>query len=356
MLVRSVPADADPGTLGRMDTWTIIGESASVTGGNGPDPVLQLSELAAVTGWTQKPEGWCRGDECIPASFIGDAATATALTADQVASALGATVAIDQPHRVAVIGTRPDASRTLASGNAPDVQLLGLDGDRHGLFDGAEGKTLVVAFSSWCGCRYDLPGWKALKDELADEDFDVVAVAIDESTEDVAPWAADIDFPVLVDTDRTFADTYGLTNVPTILWVDEERHIVRQPSIEFSDDQFTSIHGVESGPHLGAVRRWVLDGELPAVDDRPTSDTGSLSEDQRQARTEFRLALELHRRGFADAAAARVALADRLAPDDFTIWRAGMQLVGDDPFGAEFFDRYTEWQQRHGGPLQVSET
>ena len=28
-----------------------------------------------------------------------------------------------------------------------------------------------------------------------------------------------------------------------------------------------------------------------------------------------------------------------------------MQLVGDDPFGAEFFERYTEWQQRHGGPL-----
>jgi hypothetical protein len=51
-----------------------------------------------------------------------------------------------------------------------------------------------------------------------------------------------------------------------------------------------------------------------------------------------------------------VALADQLAPDDFTIWRAGMKLIGEDPFGAEFFDRYTEWQQRHGGPLQVLES
>lgn len=336
--------------------WTIIGESASAAGGNGLDPVLAISDLAAVTGWAQKPQGWCRGDECIPASFIANAATASALTATKVAEALGATVAIDQPHRLAVIGTRPDSSRTLASGNAPDVDLLGLDGDRHGLFDGVDGKTLVVAFSSWCGCRYDLPGWKALNDELADQPFDIVAVAIDESAADVTPWVDNIDFPVLVDTDRTFADTYGLTNVPTILWVDEDRHIVRQPSIEFSDDQFTSIHGVESGPHMNAVRRWVLDGELPDEEERPNKYIGALTDDQRQARTEFRLALELHRRGFAEAAADRVALADRLAPDDFTIWRAGMQLIGGDPFGAEFFDRYTDWQQRFGGPLQVSDT
>jgi hypothetical protein len=33
-----------------------------------------------------------------------------------------------------------------------------------------------------------------------------------------------------------------------------------------------------------------------------------------------------------------------------------MKLIGEDPFGAEFFDRYTEWQQRHGGPLQVLES
>jgi hypothetical protein len=338
------------------DTWTIIGESASSTGGDGAEPVLEATDLAAVTGWAQKPEGWCRGAECIPASFIGEAATATRLSVDQIGDALGAPVAVDVDHRIAVIGTRLDASTSLASGVAPDIDLLGLDGDRHGLFDESEGKTLVVAFSSWCGCRYDLPGWKALKDELAGESFDVVAVAIDESRELVAPWAEPVDFPVLVDTDRTFADTYGLTNVPTIFWLDEERRIVRQPSIEFSDDQFTEIHGVESGPHLEAVRRWVLEGELPEADERPSTDIGQLSDDQRRARTEFRLALELQRRGFDEAAAARVAVADALAPDDFTIWRAGMQLVGDDPFGAEFFDRYTDWQQRHGGPLQVLES
>ena len=261
----------DPGRYrDAMDTWTIIGESASTTGGTGDEPELESSELAAVTGWAPKPEGWCRGAECIPASFIGDAATATRLTVAQIGDALGAPVAIDTEHRLAVIGTRLDASTSLASGIAPDVDLLGLDGDRHGLFDESDGKTLVVAFSSWCGCRYDLPGWKAIKDELAAGSFDVVAVAIDDSPDLVAPWAEPVDFPVLVDTERTFADTYGLTNVPTIFWLDEDRRIVRQPAPEFSDDQFTEIHGVESGPHLEALRRWVLEDELPDDSHRPS--------------------------------------------------------------------------------------
>ncbi len=331
------------------EAWTIVGEHGTAVGGTGDTAALSAGDLAAVTGWVPKPEGWCRGAECIPASFIGDAAIAEALTIEQVADALGTAVAVDDDYRIAVIGNRYDSESTLESGVAPDVELTGLDGERHRLFEEGHGKTLVVAFSSWCGCRYDLPGWKQLKDELADHDFGVVAVAIDESTADVAPWATDIDYPVLVDTDRTFADSYGLVNVPTVIWLDEERRVVRQPAAEFSDDQFTSVHGIESGPHLEAVRAWVREGVVPDAD--APAPPPSLGAEQRQARAEFRLALELKRRGHDEAAADRVAIADALAPDDFTIWRAGMQLVGDDPFGAEFFDRYTDWQQRHGGPL-----
>ena len=276
-----------------MTTWTIIGELGSCDGGAGDRPLLSSADLGEVTGWTPKPEGWCRGSECIPASLLGPIASETAPSAESVAVALGAAYAVDAAHRIAVIGNRADAASSLASGTGPEVTLMGLDGDRHGLFDRSNGKTLIVAFSSWCGCRYDLPGWNALQQELRGHSFDIVAVAIDESVADAAPWAENIDFPVLVDTERTFADTYGLTNVPTIIWLDEQRRVVRSPSREFSDDQFTSIHGVESGPHLAAVRDWVLEGVLP---DEP-AEIAPLSDEQRQARAEFRLAQELMRRG-----------------------------------------------------------
>ncbi len=333
-----------------MSTWTIVGELGSCEGGSSDLPLLSAADLGPVTGWVSKAEGWCRGAECIPSSLLGSVASDPSAPARSIAAALGAAYAADETHRVAVIGNRSDTSSSLVSGIAPDLALMGLDGRPHTLFEQSAGKTLVVAFSSWCGCRYDLPGWQSLRNELAGQSFDVVGVAIDESTEDVAPWATDIDFPVLVDTDRTFADAYGLTNVPTVIWLDENRRVVRSPSIEFSDDQFTSIHGVESGPHLESVRRWVLDGTVP---DQSSVDVGEFSVAQRQARAEFRLALELLRREAPEAAARHIAAADVLAPDDFTIWRAGMKLVGEDPFGADFFDRYTEWQQRHGGPLQV---
>lgn len=330
-------------------TWTIVGELGAVPGGSGDQPVLAAGDLPAVTGWTPKPEGWCRGAECIPAAFLGPRASAEQLTAADAASALGAAYAADDEHRIAVIGVRADAGTTIASGVAPDVELVDLEGRPRRLFEDDHDATLLVAFSSWCGCRYDLPGWQALKDELSGHGFGVVAVAIDERPDDVAPFAEGIDYPVLVDTDRRFADTYGLVNVPTVIWLDADRNVVRPPSPEFSDDLFTEVHGVQSGPHLDAVRRWVTTGELG--DDLALRDpypTG-LSDEQRQARAEFRLALELSRAGHDAAAARHVAVADALAPDDFTIWRAGMALVGDDPFGAEFFERYTDWQQRMGG-------
>lgn len=49
-----------------------------------------------------------------------------------------------------------------------------------------------------------------------------------------------------------------------------------------------------------------------------------------------------------------VGWAGELAPDDLTVWRAGMPLVGEDPFGDAFFARCEEWKQKgspyHGLP------
>jgi hypothetical protein len=329
----------------RVQNWTVIGETGQAAGGAGPEPALAAADLEVVTGWAPRPQGWCRGAECIPAAVLGSVADEPTSSVGAVAVALGAALAVDSEHRIAVLGHRSASGSGPTSDDAPDVELVGLDRSPHRLFEDREGKTLVVAFASWCGCRHDLPGWQALRDELAGR-LDVVAVALDEAPEEVAPFAEPVDLPVLVDVDRRFADTYELLNVPTVVWVDEQRRVVRRPSTEFSDDAFRDFHGVPSGPHLDAVRRWVHDGVVPG-DDVPTRGwTGGLSDDQRQARVEFRLAVELLRRGDGDAAARRLAAADALAPDDLSIWRAGMKLVREDPFGAAFLERYEDWRAR----------
>jgi hypothetical protein len=102
--------------------------------------------------------------------------------------------------------------------------------------------------------------------------FTVIAVAIDHSADDVPPFVDGITMPVLCDPNYVLTGLYAISNVQTVVWIDEE-----------------------------ATRR-------------------------------------------------HVARASELAPDDLTIWRAGMPLVGEDPTGDAFFVKYEEWNQK-GSPF-----
>jgi thiol-disulfide isomerase/thioredoxin len=209
-------------------------------------------------------------------------------------------------------------------------------------------KRLVVSFASWCGCRYDLPAWQQLHDEWADKGFSVVAVAVDESAEAVAPWVdeAKATFPVLVDADHEFVDAYGLRNVPTVIWIDEDDRIVRPHTAEFGDDQFVEFHHKPSGPHREALERWVLHDELPFTDEASLRTALPMpTVQEQQARTEYRLGLALYRAGQREAADRHFDEAGRLAPFDFTIRRSVMPLRGEDPFlGESFLALYEEWE------------
>jgi peroxiredoxin len=304
------------------------------------------ASFQAALGWALKPEGLCRGDICIPV------AGADALTVDgkldvaRVAGALGRPVVVDAGAGIAAIGLADDERRRALEGlEAPDFRLPDLEGTTHGLGEWHGKKKLLVTFASWCGCRYDLPGWQELHDELADEDFTVIAVAIDNSPEDVRPWVDGITYPVLVDQTHLLTELYAISNVPTVLWIDEEDRIVRPNGVAFGSDLFKEFTGVEAGPHQDAVRRWVTEGQEPLSGDDARGAVGQLSGDEVLARLHFRVAAEALRQDDETTARRHFAAATELAPYDFTIRRAAMPLLGDDPFGQTFFTFYEEWQE-----------
>ena len=184
----------------------------------------------------------------------------------------------------------------------------------------------------------------------------MIGVAIDESVDDVRPWTENITYPVLIDQQHALTELYAISNVPTVLWIDENDRIVRPNGVAFGTDMFKEYTGVESGPHMDLIRRWVIDGDEPEL--ASPDPVGDLTDDEVRARLHFRIATHLRRSGDIDAAAAHFSRAVELAPHDWTIRRASMPLVGDDPFGEKFFEMAAEWEAAgrpyHGIPGEQS--
>jgi peroxiredoxin len=330
--------------------FRVIGdETVEVQGGRDGDRMfIEEAELARATDWHLKPQGLCRGDVCVPVRDRGALGPEGWVDLAALGAAVGQPVAVEPAAGLAVIGhPASERAEALSSLGAPDVRLRTVDGSEASVHDYSGRKRLVVSFASWCGCRYDLPAWQALQERYADNNFCVVAVAVDESADVVRPWVdeAKATFPVLVDADHKFVDAYGIRNVPTVVWIDEDDHIIRPNSPEFGDDQFVEFHGHPSGPHLEALERWIVNGEKPYESDAAVrADQLMPDDDQQLARAVYRLAVELWRAGEKDLAEKHFVRAGELAPYDFTIRRGSMPLRGQDPFGEPFFELYREWE------------
>jgi hypothetical protein len=180
---------------------------------------------------------------------------------------------------------------------------------------------------------------------LSDDNFTVIAVALDNSPDDVRPWVDGITYPVLIDPDHLLTELYAISNVPTVIWIDEQDRIVRPNGVAFGTDMFKDFTGVEAAAHMDAVRQWVRKGEVPLDRQAARQAVGDLTDDEVRARLHFRLATLARRRGDDASAGRHFDAASQLAPYDWTIRRAAMPLTGEDPFGQKFFDMYGEWEK-----------
>ena len=312
--------------------------------------LVDAADLNAAIGWDLKASGLCQGDICVPVRDMETITVGELIDLAAVADAVGQPSVVDLEAGIMAVALSAERRRrALRELDAPDFTLLDLDGASHSLSDWAGRKRLLVTFSSWCGCRYDLPGWQNLADELADDGFMVIAVAIDQSAEDVRPFVDGLTMPVLYDPHHLLTELYAISNVPTVVWIDEVGRIARPNAEAFGTDTFAEFTGAESSPHLELVRRWVRHGELPMGEQECKEAVADLTEDEVLARLHFRIAAEAHRRHDSATTRRHVLRAGELAPDDLTIWRAGMPLIGEDPFGEDFLVRYDEWKSK-GSP------
>jgi len=315
--------------------------------------LVDPSVLEDALGWELKPSGLCRGEVCVPVQDMDALRVGDRLDVAAVAAAVRQPAVVDLDAGIVAVALPAELRRrALTDLDAPPFTLPDLGGVPRSLDDWAGRKRLLVTFSSWCGCRYDLPGWQALHDELGPEGFTVIAVAIDQSADDVLPFTGGLSMPVLYDPHHLLTELYAISNVPTVVWIDEDGRIARPNAEAFGTDTFADFTGSESSPHLELVRRWVRHGELPLDAAEARNAVADLDDDEVLARLHFRIAAEAHRRGDATTTRSHVLRAGALAPDDLTIWRAGMPLIGEDPFGQDFLNRYDSWRAK-GSPAHV---
>jgi hypothetical protein len=185
---------------------------------------------------------------------------------------------------------------------------------------------------------------------LQDSGLQIVAVALDADEKAVVEWATKetITFPVLIDKFHIVADLYGFVNVPAAIWIDENDKIVRPADGTPGSDLFRSFSNVDSEVHHNLLRSWVRNNVRDLDDVQVRDFQLPPTQELQNARLHRRIAIALRDRGKpGDDVGSQMhfALAEKLAPLDWTIRRGNMPLVGVDPFGDEFFKFVGEWSQ-----------
>ena len=171
-----------------------------------------------------------------------------------------------------------------------------------------------------------------------DEDLDAARFCAREET------TVPLTYPVLIDRDHAWAEAYGVNNVPTTIWIDEEDRIVRPPAMAPADDKFIEFTKISADIHHEALRAWVAEDIAPMADAEIQGRRTGPDPQLQLARAERRLAMHLLRAGREELGHAHLDRALELAPDDWTIQRGSLPVRGKDPFGQDFFDFYERWE------------
>ena len=140
-------------------------------------------------------------------------------------------LALTLPAAAADLPPLSHSLSTQAPRPAPALQLKDLDGRTHDLA-ALRGKVVLVNFwATWCPpCRREMPSMQRLKDALAGEPFEVLAVDVGEDPDTIHAFASQLDaslaFPILLDTRSCAMQAWKVAGLPTTYLVDKQGRII----------------------------------------------------------------------------------------------------------------------------------
>lgn len=203
--------------------------------------------------------------------------------------------------------------------------------------------------------------WQELRAELRPRGLEIVTVALDaRGAESAGPWIAKAapEHPSLIDEAHVMDALFGVVNVPSGIWIDEDGIIVRPPEPahprrpEFLDravppdaspaereriELVKALH-VEAERYVAALRDWASrsrsSGRGRSRYALPPDEVVRRSRprpiDEATAAAHFALGQALHMRGAQAAAVEHFREAHRLQPTNWTYRRDAWSLAGPD--------------------------
>ncbi len=205
--------------------------------------------------------------------------------------------------------------------------------------------------------------WQELHRELGPRGLRIVTVALDTGGAEAArPWieAAKPEHPSLIDRAHVVDELFGVTNVPSGVWIDEGGTIVRPPETAYparpnyqdreippdaSAREAAEIAEVrklrtEAEKYVSALRDWVEHGArsrfvLPP--EQVLRRSRPRPPGEAEAAAHFELGQHLHRLGRAGHAVRHFREAYRLQPDNWTYKRQAWDLLGPDQSPLEVY-------------------
>jgi hypothetical protein len=216
---------------------------------------------------------------------------------------------------------------------------------------------LLLIWAPYCGCALDLPVWQRVRAELHVKGLEIVTIGMDTTgAEGCRPYieAAAPEHPALIDADHEMAALFGVVNIPTGIWIDEEGMLVRPPLPAYAPETQASaaltqgLAGVEMpsqvkdlqveasqipqyrAEYRNALWDWVERGpesRYAMTPDAVVSSSAERGSDTAQAAAHFELAQHLWRAHRLDGAYKHFREAHRLHPDNLEYKRQAWSLV-----------------------------
>ena len=156
----------------------------------------------------------------------------------KVIMAIGLLIAL----AVGISSFLPEAVKPAAVGDKVRAfQLPDLQGKRQGL---PQGRVYLLNFwATWCPpCRKEVPSMVSLYEQLKDKGFDIIAVSVDRSRDDVINFVQEyhMSFTVLHDDNAQVSAQYGVFRYPETFIVDKNG-VIRQHlngAVDWEDQDF----------------------------------------------------------------------------------------------------------------------